>query len=114
MTRDEEADEEEVTRGRDKDCHSDVATRRLVSPGDSKRPARFSRPAEAVKLARSTIPEVRPGRNQFGAPIVRNLECNMSGLGVATSPRRDAHLAEKRISMLRNKKEKDVEIENEL
>ena len=50
MTRDEEADEEEVTRGRDEDCHSDVATRRLVSPGDSKRPARFSRP-EAVKLS---------------------------------------------------------------
>jgi len=38
----------------------------------------------------------------------------MSGLGGTTSPRRDAHLAEKRISMLRNKKEKDIEIENEL
>jgi len=50
VTCDEEADEEEVTRGRDKDCHSDVATRRLVSPGDSKRPARFSWLAEAVKV----------------------------------------------------------------
>lgn len=42
MTRDEEVDEEEVARGRDKDRRSDVATRQLVSPGDSKRPARFS------------------------------------------------------------------------
>lgn len=46
MTRNEEADEEEVARGRDKDHGSDVVTRRLVLPGDSKRPAGFSRSAE--------------------------------------------------------------------
>lgn len=38
----------------------------------------------------------------------------MSGLGVATSPRGGAHLAEKRISALHNEKEKDVETEIEL
>lgn len=108
MTRDEEADEEEVARGRDKDCRSDVATRRLVSPGDSKRPARFSR---KLSNSRSAIPD------RFGAPMfvaVRSLGCDMSGLGVATSPRGDAHLAEKRISTLRNGKEKDVETESKV
>lgn len=67
MTRDEDADEEEVARGRDKDRRSDVATRRLVSPGVSKRPARFSRSAKAVKLAECEIPEVESIRNQSGA-----------------------------------------------
>lgn len=50
VTRDEETDEEEVARGRGKDRGSDVDTRRLVSPGDSKRPAGFSRSAKTVKL----------------------------------------------------------------
>lgn len=77
MTRDEEADEEEVARGRDKDHGSDVVTRRLVSPGDSKRPAGFSRSAKTVKLTKrdpgsGTNPEtdlVHRHSSPFDAPM---------------------------------------------
>lgn len=98
MTRDEEADEEEVARGRDKDCRSDVATRRLVSPGDSKRPARFPRPAEAVKLAERDSGSGKPGSGspiQSGAPtfvVARGLECDTRRASASRRRHAEAHI----------------------
>lgn len=106
MTRDEEADEEEVARGRDKDHGSDVVTRRLVSPSDSKRLAGFSRSAKTVKLARRDPGSGTRGNRSRTPTFVTDVRCVD-----AIRRRRDgddivAHLAETRISRLRNEKEK--------
>jgi len=111
VTRDEDADEEEVARGRDKDHRSDVATRRLVSPDVSKRPARFSRSVKVVKLAKYDPGSgIDPGSVQCNRCSSHRFKGDVLILvEMTTMCRAETHIWQRRASTLRNEKEKDIE-----